>query len=413
MTSQACPAFSSLDNGGVAGALRAVDCLTAQTTEKAFSTLLGPDGTLGQTLTLLLTLYVALMAVRLLTGRMNIGLSNLTPRMLGLGLVLTFATSWAAYHQVVWNLLVGAPDHLASLLAGTRGSAATLFADKLDQLFQLVLEAARQAVPAGGEKPTMLAGMRPADLLWLAALLFLFGTVGVLVAAKVALAALLALGPIFIVLALFRATSGLFEGWLRASVLFAIVPLLTVLVGSGALALIAPMLADLSMAGGTPSPELAVGVLLGAGIFALLMLLVLRMAAGLTSGWRLGLHGKEPAAQRGEGRVPATQPPLPALNPVTTAARIGQGGSPARAAALGATFIPLASAYAGTTAAAGVAAAAPSNRSGWAGPQVMAVDGQGGDNRPNPVNAPTRFSPSTGLGQRFRRPRTSQGASAP
>jgi type IV secretion system protein VirB6 len=410
MTAQACPAFSSLDNGGVAGALRAVDCLTAQTTEKAFSTLLGPDGALGQALTLLLTLYVALMAVRLLTGRMNIGLSNLTPRMLGLGLVLTFATSWAAYHQVVWNLLVGAPDHLASLLAGTRGSAATLFADKLDQLFQLVLEAARQAVPAGGEKPTMLAGMRPADLLWLAGLLFLFGTVGVLVAAKVALAALLALGPVFIVLALFRATSGLFEGWLRASVLFAIVPLLTVLVGSGALALIAPMLADLSMAGGTPSPELAVGVLLGAGIFALLMLLVLRLAAGLTSGWRLGLHGRDTAPRRsGEGRVQATQPAIPALNPAAIANRAGQGGNPATGAALAATVIPLHSAYASSAAVAG--AATPSvNRSGWSGSPVAALGGQGGDNRPNPVSAATRSTPSTGLGQRFRRPRTSQGA---
>lgn len=306
MNESRCPGFSSLDgNGGVAGALRAVDCLAAQTTEKAFSALLGPDGALGQALTLLLTLYVALMAVRMLTGRTGVGLSSLTPRMMGLGLVLCFATSWAAYHQVVWNLLVGAPDHLASLLAGTRGSAPSLFADRLDQLFQLVLEAARQSTTAGSEKPTLLAGMRPADLLWIASLMLLFGTVGVLVASKIALAALLALGPVFIVLALFRATSGLFEGWLRAALLFAIVPLLTVLVGTGALALIAPMLSDLAMAGGTPTPELAVSVLLGAAVFSLLMLLVLRVAATLTGGWRLNLHG-QPDAPRGHGGPPRT-----------------------------------------------------------------------------------------------------------
>ncbi|MFV3126576.1 type IV secretion system protein [Niveispirillum sp. KHB5.9] len=302
-----CPGFTSLDgNGGVAGALRAVDCLAAQTTEKAFSTLLGPDGALGQALTLTLTLYVALMAVRMLTGRAGIGLSSLTPRMMGLGLVLCFATSWAAYHQVVWNLLVGAPDHLASLLAGTRGSAPSLFADRLDQLFQLVLEAARQSASTGGEKPTMLAGMRPADLLWLASLLLLFGTVGVLVASRIALAALLALGPVFILLALFRATSGLFEGWLRAAVLFAIVPLLTVLVGTGALGLIAPMLSDLAMAGGAPTPELAVSVLLGAGVFALLMLLVLRVAAAVTAGWKLTLHGGAEMRGRAGGAAQAS-----------------------------------------------------------------------------------------------------------
>lgn len=393
MTSTTCPGFSSLDGqGGVAGALRAVDCLAAQTTEKAFSTLLGPDGALGQALTLLLTLYVALMAIRMLTGRTGIGLSSLTPRMMGLGLVLCFATSWAAYHQVVWNLLVGAPDHLASLLAGTRGSAPSLFADRLDQLFQLVLDAARQSAVAGAEKPTMLAGMRPADLLWIASLLLLFGTVGVLVASKIALAALLALGPVFIVLALFRATSGLFEGWLRASILFALVPLLTVLVGTGALALIAPMLSELAMAGGTPTPELAVSVLLGAGVFSLLMLLVLRVAATLTGGWSLHLHGRIDAPRSAGGVAPAsvtTHGTTLALTPAAARAS-ATAQSNAAAALSGAALLSLTSRQ------------TPPHAAGLAPPVSLARPGDAA--RQTPTNAPQRNRPAGGLGQRFRRP---------
>ena len=34
---------------------------------------------------------------------------------LTLGLVLTFATSWIAYSQVVWNLATGAPDEIAAV----------------------------------------------------------------------------------------------------------------------------------------------------------------------------------------------------------------------------------------------------------------------------------------------------------
>ncbi len=393
MTNATCPGFASLDGaGGVAGALRAVDCLAAQTTEKAFSTLLGPDGALGQALTLLLTLYVALMAVRMLTGRTGVGLSSLTPRMMGLGLVLCFATSWAAYHQVVWNLLVGAPDHLASLLAGTRGSAPSLFADRLDQLFQLVLDAARQSAVAGGEKPTMLAGMRPADLLWIASLLLLFGTVGVLVASKIALAALLALGPVFIVLALFRATSGLFEGWLRASILFALVPLLTVLVGTGALALIAPMLSDLSMAGGTPTPELAVSVLLGAGVFSLLMLLVLRVAATLTGGWRLNLHGRldAPRGRGGSAHTSVTtHTAIPTLTPAAARAS-ATAQSNAAAALSGAKMLSLNSLQTAPRAA------------GMAAP--VGLTNPGDAVRQNPTNAPQRNRHAAGLGQRFRSP---------
>ncbi len=83
--------------------------------------------------------------------------------------------------------------------------------------------------------------------------MLLVGTVGVLVTAKVALAALLALGPVFIVLSLFRGTRGLFEGWLKAVVSFALVPLFTVLIGGGALTLIAPLIRSALMDRGAVS----------------------------------------------------------------------------------------------------------------------------------------------------------------
>ena len=75
----------------------------------------------------------------------------------------------------------------------------------------------------------------PANILSIAALILLLGTVGVLVVCRLALAALLIIGPVFIVLALFEGTRGLFEGWLKSVAMFALVPLLTVVMGSGAL----------------------------------------------------------------------------------------------------------------------------------------------------------------------------------
>ena len=74
-------------------------------------------------------------------------------------------------------------------------------------------------------------------------MILLLGTVGVLVVCRLALAALLIIGPVFIVLALFEGTRGLFEGWLKSVAMFALVPLLTVVMGSGALVAIAPMVA--------------------------------------------------------------------------------------------------------------------------------------------------------------------------
>src|SRR6187455_3167581 len=113
-------------------AMSAVGSAANASAQSAFGRLFGSDGALLPALTILLTLYVAFFALSLIAGRSRLGISALTPRMLTLGLVLTFATSWATYQGVVWNLAVGAPDQIAGLLTGTNGSATDGFASKID-----------------------------------------------------------------------------------------------------------------------------------------------------------------------------------------------------------------------------------------------------------------------------------------
>ena len=298
----ACPPLPASGFVSVVDAMRAVDCRSGAAVEVAFSRLFGDHGLLGQALTLLLTLYVALFALNLLTGRSRLTLNMLTPRMLQLGLVLTFATSWVAYQQVVWTLLVEAPDQIASLLLGTKGSAAHIFAARLDGLFDALARAAQQAqaanatAPVPGSLTPQLAGApaRPSDLLWLASLLLLLGTVGVLIVARIALAALLALGPVFIVLALFPATRALFEGWLRAALVLAITPVLAVLLGSATLVMIAPMITALDQSSGPVPIGLASSIFLAAFVYLALMVLATRGAREIAGAWRLN-SGPSPA----------------------------------------------------------------------------------------------------------------------
>jgi type IV secretion system protein VirB6 len=291
-----CPDIAVDGTAGIAAALRSVDCMTTHTTGFAFGRLFGSGGVLLPALTILLTLYVASFAVGLLTGRARLGIGALTPRMLRLGMVLTFATSWVAYQGVVWSLATGAPDQIASILVGTHGSATEGFANRLDALFGKIADAAAQAssLPDQAHKA---AGFSPADLLWISALMLLLGTVGVLVTARVALAALLALGPVFIVFALFRATRGLFEGWLKVTVLFACVPLFTVLIGGPAIALLVPMVETLDS--GNATLRAGVTLFVGASVYCALTFMALKVAATLVSGWRLPLAG-------GDREVPHT-----------------------------------------------------------------------------------------------------------
>ncbi len=115
------------------------------------------EGSLLPALTILLTIYIAIFAFALITGRSRLGVSVLTPRMMMLGLVLTFATSWMAWQQVVWNLAVGAPDQIAGLVMGETGSASVLFADRIDMVVAAIAEAAapgasRSRSAAGSER---------------------------------------------------------------------------------------------------------------------------------------------------------------------------------------------------------------------------------------------------------------------
>lgn len=288
----------------IATTLGSIDCQSNVAVQSAFSRLFGETGTLGQALTLILTLYVGFLALNMLTGRSRISVSMITPRMWQLGLVLTFATSWVAYQSVVWTLLVRAPDELASILLNTQGSATSIFAARLDGLFGVLAQSAQisqganAVAPAPGTIMPQMGGAsaKPADLLWLASLLLMLGTVGVLIVTRVALAALIAIGPIFVVLSLFEATRGLFEGWLKTAVALAITPIFAVLLGSATLSAIAPLILSLMQSGGKVPLGLATSIFLAAFVYLALMFMATRAARMLTSGWQLSRASQNEAA---------------------------------------------------------------------------------------------------------------------
>ena len=323
--------------GGVAAALRAVDCVAAEVTGAAFGRLFAQGGALVTVLTILLTLYVAFFAFGLLTGRSSLGVRALTPRMITLGMVLTFATSWVAYQSVVWNLAVGAPDWLAGIMTGDRGSATATFAGKVDVVFA--------AVEAASGDATAESAFSPEGMLWLGAMLFMLGTVGVLVTARIALAVLVALGPIFVVMALFNGTRGLFTGWIKGLTMLALTPLFAVLAGSVMLELSVPVLAALSATPGEIEARPAMAFFMIGAVHVALMIMVLKVAGTMVAGWRVfGL-----VAEREERSAPAaTAQPAP-----STAA---SGGLRETAAA---STAPQGVAAQRTAIAAGVASASP------------------------------------------------------
>lgn len=369
---------------GVAAALQAVDCVAGETTAAAFGRLFAPGGALLTVLTILLTLYVAWFGFNLLMGRATLGVRSLTPRMMTIGLVLTFVTSWIAYSSVVWNLAVGGPDQIATVITGSEGSATQVFAQKIDVVFQ----ALQQAVPQTPENKNVGA-FSPEGMMWLGAMLFLLGTVGVLVTARIALAVLVAVGPIFVVLALFDGTRGLFAGWLKGLVMLALVPLFAVLGGSVMLELAVPILAELTRTPGQIAPQAAMAFLLVGAVHVALMVLVLKVSSTMVAGWRV--FGLVPASgERGDRAASAAATVVPAMAAAPGPAASSASGSERR--------IPVA-AFATAPAANDIAA------SGVGAPRDVRVVAAAGASAPGQAApAMSGASRTRGIGSRFRAP---------
>ncbi|OJW59411.1 MAG: type VI secretion protein [Sphingomonadales bacterium 63-6] len=323
MSPQCQQAVADVGNG-IGASLRGVDCLASDMTQAAFGRLFGSGGALMPALTIILTLYIAFFAFALITGRTRIGIRALTPRIVTLGMVLTLATSWLAYQTLVWNVATGAPDQIAGILTGTKGSATQVFGEKIDIVFSAIQDASGQGQQqAEGAPRKEVSTFSPEGMMWMGATMLLLGTVGVLVTARIALAVLMAVGPVFVVLALFPATRGLFAGWLRGWVMMAIAPLFAVVGGTMILELAIPVINTMIAVPGKVDPRAAMAFFLVGAVHISLMVMVLKVSATMVGNWSVfGLAGS------GEGRSADSAPapsPHTAPAPAEIATAQGQG----------------------------------------------------------------------------------------
>lgn len=324
----ACPPLPVGDDAGLASVLASIDCRLGAAVSTGYGRLFGDTGAFTGALTAVMTLYVALLAFGLITGRARLTLSGAAPRVFALGLVLAMATAWPAYQTVVFDLLSRGPDQIASAFVGNGGSATLAFAQRLDGVFGRYLDLA-QTLQAQGQQASPNLQMA-AKLAWGGSLLLILSTAGLLVMARVVLAVLLALGPVFVVFALFSGTRGLFEGWLKTVVAFALLPLLIVLGGAGALAMMAPLLDEVTrdpLAAGDALRPVAM-LFLASVIYVGVLLALLWAAASLTRHWRLSRVAAVRPACAHTSAPPAADPAraIPSPSVSTRASHAGMGG---------------------------------------------------------------------------------------
>jgi type IV secretion system protein VirB6 len=299
-----CPA--NQQDGMVAGVIETVDCHIRALVHDSYRELVGPNTWFATAFTGLLTIYIALLGYQLLFGRGGMRVTELPFAALKIGLILAFLTSWAAYQTLIFDLLFDGPAQIMRAMLSPLAAQGSGFDGDVMGGVQRAFEdlSGAAGVYGGMASPTanLLQGgpMLGSGLLWLSAIALLLVTLGLLIAAKIVLAFLLAVGPVFIGMLLFDATRGLFEGWARAAVSFAMAPLAVNVFGAVMLMILAPFLEILVGNAGQAKFDMGpvITVALIIAVFAIVMFFGLGAVAAIGRGFGIGKRSEEASGGR-------------------------------------------------------------------------------------------------------------------
>ena len=290
--------------GLVTGLLADTDCQAFGLVERGYAALSAPGSATATTITSLMVIAVAFFGYQLMLGR-GLRLADLTGLALRLGVVIMLAASWSTLQGAAYDTLARAPTRVADQMITALNVPPPLEGvqtalDKIEAASIGWRQRAGIASPLVGGPPTT------AMTLNLAAFMLTMTTAGLLVISRVVLALLLALTPVLAGFLLFNATRGLLEGWLRALLAAALVPVGVLTLTAVELAIITPML-DRILAQETAGQYLAESVTpLGLVTLVFTAAIIASLAAlrSIANGIRLARTPAAPEREPMSGSVP-------------------------------------------------------------------------------------------------------------
>ena len=330
---------------GLAARLLAdTDCQAFGLVERGYAALADPTGPVAAALTSLMVIAVALFGYRLLLGR-GLALSDAVGLAIRLGIVLLVAGSFAAWSTLAYDTLARAPTRVAQTLIAATGTPEPI-AGLQRALDSLEAAGVGWRTRAGIASPFVGGPPATAMTLNVSALLLTLFSVGLLVVARVVLALLLAIAPAMAGFLLFDTTRGLAEGWLRAMIAAALVPLAVLVLFAIELAILNPMIARMLTQQATGNFDSAAVTPIGlvAVVFTAAILAAVRAGATIARGLRLPRRAapRAPDAAEREIRREATRAAAAAEAPLAALALVRTLEAAARRDSAGAARLALA-----------------------------------------------------------------------
>lgn len=233
----------------------------------------------------LAVLYVMGWGYLQLTGQIEEPLIAGVKRIVVLAVVLGVGLQLWLYNSVIVDTFYNAPAQLAAAMAGAGDPVGTI-----DSIWE------SGGTVAGNlwEKGHSLSGfgfLMAGAVVWCLVGLLCLYAMFLIALSNIALAVLLALGPLFIALVLFESTRRLFSAWIAQLANYALITILTVMVAGLLLQLVQSYAAQTAARGSAILTVDALNMVLIAVLVFLLLRQVMPIAAGLAGGLALTSFG--------------------------------------------------------------------------------------------------------------------------
>ncbi len=232
------------------------------------------------------TLYVMGWGYLSLTGKIDEPILAGLKRIGLLALVLGCGLRLWLYNTVVVDTFYTAPAELAGALVGATDPVGTV-----DAIWDRGGTVAGYLWDKGSYLPSGWGFDLAAAAVWCLVGALCVYTMFLIALSSVALALLLALGPLFIVMLLFQTTRRLFVAWLAQLTNYALVTVLTVMVNSLMLQVMQSYAAQTAALGSAIATVDALNMLLMAGLVLLILRQIMPIAAALAGGVALTSFG--------------------------------------------------------------------------------------------------------------------------
>jgi type IV secretion system protein VirB6 len=232
------------------------------------------------------TVYVMVWGFLQLTGRVEEPFVTGLRRLLTLAVVLGVCLHLWLYNSLLVDTFYNAPSQLAAAVVGAQDPVATI-----DAIWERGGAVADYLWNNGGVFSGDFGYYVAGAAVWTLMGLLCAYTMFLIALSGIALAVLLAIGPLFIALLLFDATRRFFEAWLAQLANYALVTVLTVLVAALLLQLVESYAAQTAARGAAIVTVDALNMVLVAVLVFLLMRQVMPIAAALAGGIALSSFG--------------------------------------------------------------------------------------------------------------------------